>query len=188
MFFEFMKYDNNKAKNDEINPKEKLHNNRLKQKQQYLQKVTTGVNTSHKSIQKTDKQTKKELNKRQKTNLNKKKKTKNTKKYKKDIARYERTKWTLMYFAVFFNFIGGFLTEFGIGYILTIPATLVIDFGLWNALDGPSRSMIRGLAVAMSVSKLIPFISALPTGLILVLLAHGLAYSKKKKAEAKLKL
>ena len=162
-----------------------------KQKEElYMQKLSKNVNISKQNISKnrpqTDAQQKQKFKKASIKNVlrnrgRKKRIIRQIKKNTKIINKHERVPWMLLWVASAVSFFGGFFTEFLIGYLFTIPASLYITVKLWSLFNGVERRRNRAVAVIASGIKLIPILSIFPSQVYYI-------YFSKKMSEEKIKI
>ncbi len=171
---------------------------RKQYKDEYTQKIAQNINVSRQNIQiqpDTQAQQRHVFKKQQERSAQIKKARKKTnkrkkilaKKYQKVIKRYKNTPWVLMYTAAAASFLGGFFTEFLIGYLFTIPASIFIAIYIRRAFSKKERREMSALIITATTIKNIPIISMLPASIFEVYVAQTKAREKMIKSKKKLK-
>lgn len=157
---------------------------------EYMKKLSKNVNVSKQNIFKnrpqTDAQQKQKLKKASIKNTlknrgRKKRIIRQIKKNTRIIKKHKNVSWMLLWVASAVSFFGGFFTEFLIGYVFTIPASLYITVKLWSLFNGVERRRNRAVAVIASAIKLIPILSIFPSQIYYI-------YFSKKMSEEKIEI
>ena len=197
-------YDNNRRVADIARDDERLRNikraqiaQQRKQKEElYMQKLSKNVNVSKQNISKnrsqTDAQQRQKLKKASIKNTlrnrgRKKRITRQIKKHTRIIKKHKRVQWMLLWTASAVGFFGGFFTEFFIGYLFTIPASIYTTVTLWSLFSGVERRQNRAIAIIASAIKLIPILSMFPSQILYIYISKKMSKEKIKISKKKVK-